>query len=369
MNLAQLKAKATAILEGAKTANRSLTDLENVELANIKAEIAKLEAAEEQARSASAASAQAQAEANRKAAADAEAARSAAAAAAQKPDPYKMPKNEYLRSIAKGAADVGNKEVIDDVVRQFNLTSPIFAAHQNVQRRSTGNTFSFTKITSGGTGYRKTEGNAGSADTVSAASMVSVSFITYSGQKILLSQEALDDYAADVAQEVIVIGTSQSSIAFGNDCIKAMKTAFGGVYNGSGTETTPPTFTQTDSTAWALSDLIGAYYDIPVRNRYGVKFVMHPSTAEAIVGLLTVDKSPQAAWIGLTKENIVEDESMDTDVVFVGNLTLALAIGMKVPVRVWMQDVSEGKNVEVQPRLAVALRDSSAIAARQLADS
>jgi hypothetical protein len=44
----------------------------------------------------------------------------------------------------------------------------------------------------------------------------------------------------------------------------------------------------------------------------------------------------------------------------VGNPTLMLAIARKEPVRIFVQEVSEGKTFEAQPRLAVALRDSTA---------
>jgi len=335
MNLSEMKAKIVSILETAKTQNRSFTKAETDEMDNLKAEIAKVEkeAAEGVQR--------------------AQEERSAAAARLNGPPTQTMKTNEYLRSIAKGEANVGNIEIINDVVRQFNLTSPIFAAHQNVQKRSTGNAYEFTRISSGGAGYAKPEGNAGTSDNTSAATMVSVPFKTYSGQTILVTQEALDDYAADIGQEVIVLGTAKATVAFGADCVAILKSAFS-------------TLTPTAGSAWTLDDVVAAYYEVPVRNRSGIKYICAPVTAKALTRLITLDTSPQAEWIDLTKENIVEDESMDADLLFVGNPTLALAIGMKQPVRVWTQEVSQGTNFEVQPRLAVALRDATALAARKL---
>ena len=52
--------------------------------------------------------------------------------------------------------------------------------------------------------------------------------------------------------------------------------------------------------------------------------------------------------------------SFPADKVAISNLDLALAIGMKEPVRVWTQQISEGVQYEVQPRFAVASRDGSA---------
>ncbi|MCL2646027.1 MAG: phage major capsid protein [Phycisphaerales bacterium] len=335
MNLNEMKAKYVAILETGKTENRSFTAAEITEMDNLKAEIAKAE--------------KAATEGVQKAIEE----RNAAAARLQGPDTMRMKTNEYLRSIAKGSQNVGNLEVVNDVVRQFNQTSPIFAAHQNVQMRSTGNSFEFTRISAGGAGYVKTEGNAGTSDTASAATMVAVPFKTYSGQTILVTQEALDDYAADISQEVIVLGTAKATVAFGADCVAALKSAF-------------TTTTATAGTSWTLADVTAAYYEIPVRNRYNIKYTCNPATAKALANLITLNTSPQAEWIDLKKENIVEDESMDADLLFVGDLTQALAIGLKQPVRVFVQEVSQGTNFEAQPRLAVALRDATALAARKL---
>jgi HK97 family phage major capsid protein len=342
MNLNELKAKYAGILEKAKTENRSLSAQETTELDGLKAEITKLETEAQ------------------KGVKEAEEQRSAAAARVNGPNLQAVDKNTYFRNIAKGSADVGNKEVIADVVRQFNLTSPIYAAHQNVQRRSTGNTYSFTQITKGGAGYVKTEGNAGTSDTTSTAAMASVAFKTYSGQKVLITQEALDDYACDVAQEIMTLGMAKSVIAFGTDIVTALKVPF--------LVSTTFTPTETAATSWALQDIINCFYEIPIRNRYGVKFMMSSALAKTVTGLLTLDNGPQAAMIGLTKENILEidDASLADDVLFVGNPTLALAIAMKEPVRTWVQEISEGTQFEVQPRLAVALRDAYALACRQL---
>lgn len=340
MTLAELKAKYAGLLEKAKTENRSLTAAETTEMDAMKADILKMEKAAEDGVK------------------EAERQRSAAAARLNGDDRKTMKSNEYFRSIARGDQDVGNKEVVADVVRQFNLTCPIYAAHTNVQPRSTGNTYSYTKIQKGGSGFVKTEGAAAPEDTVSTAVMVAQTFKVYSSEIIPITQEMLDDAVADISQEVMTLGMSKSVIAFGADCVTALKSAF--------LVSTVFTPTETAATHWALADVVAAYFEVPVRNRYGVKFICNGETAQAIVAQLTLDNSPQAALIGFTKENIVEDDSMPDDVLFVGNVTLALAIGRKEPVRIFMRETSEGKDVEVQPRFAVGLRDSTAIAARIL---
>jgi HK97 family phage major capsid protein len=350
MTLEELKKQYAELLAKSETEKRSLTAAEVSTLDKLKTDIAAMEKANADAAAASIK----QQDENRSAA--------AAAAQSDRDKTYNMPTNDYLRSIAKGAdatASVGNKEVIADVVRQFNAQSPIFAAHGNVQKRSTGNAFSFTKIVKGSSdGGTKTEGNAGASDTTSTAPMVPVPFKTYTGESILVTQEALDDYAADIGAEVIGLGMSKSSLAFGADCITALKSAF--------LVSTTFTPTETAASTWALSDVIAAYYEIPARNRRNVKFTCAPATAKNLVSLLTLDNSPQAAAIGLTKENIVEDDAVPADVLFVGDITLALAIGMKIPVRIFKQEVSAGTTMEVQPRLAVALRDATALACRKL---
>jgi len=336
MDLNEMKSKCVAIYEQAATQNRTLNAAEAAETDALRAEIAKVEKEAQ--------------EGVQKALEE----RNAAAAKFLAPDTANMKTNEYLRSIAKGSQNVGNIEVVNDVVRQFNQTSPIFAAHKNVQMRSTGNAFEFTRISAGGAGYVKAEGAAATADSTSAATMISVPFKTYSGQTILVTQEALDDFAADISQEVIILGTAKATVAFGVDCIAAMKSAF-------------TTFTATAGTAWTFNDIQAAYYEIPIRNRQGgVKYICSPTTAKALNSFLTLNISPQSEGIGLTKENIVEDESMDNDLLFVGDPTFILAVGMRTPVRVFVQEVSQGKNFEVQPRFAVALRDGTALAARKL---
>lgn len=354
MTLAELKAKAAAILDKAKTENRSLTAAENTEIETIKADILKeekvIQAATEQQRSAAA----------------------AAAARLNRDDVWNMKSNEffrkmatlgdsYMRSISTAGQDVGNKEVIADVVRQFNLTSPIYAAHQNVQPRSTGVVYSYTRINKGGSGFVKTEGAAAPEDTVSSVTMVSQTFKTYSSEKLQISQEMLDDAVADISQEVMTLGLAKSVLAFGADCVTALESAF----------LVSNVFTPTDTagTSWAFSDIVAAYYEIPVRNRYGVKYICNGATAQALVSLLTNINAPQAAIIGFTADNIVEDSAMPNNVLIIGNITISLAIGRKEPVRVFMVETSEGRTVEVQPRLAVGLRDSTALAARHLKSS
>jgi HK97 family phage major capsid protein len=347
--IAELKTKYQGTLDTVKTENRAMTAAETTSLDTIKGEIAALEKQAKDEKAGQDAAAVADAVQNRNAA--------ALRAGGQK-NPSEMDKNSYFRSIAKGGQDIGNKEVIADIVKQFNLTSPIFAAHANVQKRSTGNTYEFAQISKGGAGYVKTEGNAGTTDSASALTMVAQTFKTYSGQKVLVTQEAMDDAAFDLSQEVTTLGLAKATLAFGADCVTALKSAF--------LVSTTFTPTETAATSWAISDVVAAYYEIPVRNRAaGVKFICAPATAKALITLLTLDNSPQAAAIGLTKENIIEDDSVDADVLFIGSITLALAIGMKIPVRTFVQEVSEGTTFEVQPRFAVGLRDGTALAVRK----
>jgi HK97 family phage major capsid protein len=339
MTIEQLKAEYAAILALGKTENRSLAAAETAKLDTLKLEIEKLER-----EGAALAAANKRETENRSIAAAQETIKNGLGS---------MDKNTYLRSLAKGSQDVGNKEVLADVVRQFETESPIFAAHKNVQKRSTGNAFSFTKITSGGAGYAKTEGNAGTADTASAATIASVVFLTYSGQKITVTQEMIDDSAADIAQEVIVLGSAKATTKFDIDAVAALET-YG----------TPA---DTAATTWALSDLVAAYFELPNRNRNtNVKYICAPATAAAIVNMLNATDAPKAAVIGLSADSIIVDDHVTAGHVLVCDPTLALAIGIKVPARIFVDEVSEGRVYEAQPRLAVALRDSTAISGRKL---
>jgi HK97 family phage major capsid protein len=333
MTLTELKAKYQNILNGAQTANRSLTSVEQTELDTIKAEITALEA-------------------NAQAAADAIQARNAAAAAASGAGAPKT-FNTQLRSITKGAADVGDKEVVQDIVRVYEAESPIFREHTGKQLRLSGQKYSYPKVTAGTGGYVKTEANAGTSDSSSTITMVDQTFKLYSSQSILVSYEMLTDAGFDVGTEVTSVGMSKSTTAFDVDAVTALETY----------DATP---TETAATSWALSDVIAAYYDLPTRHRAGVKFYGKAETIKAIVGLLTADNAPQAAIIGLTKENLVEDDNITTGLLIVTNITKALAIGMQSPVRVFVDEVSAGKTFEVQPRLAVGLRDGTAVAGRKL---
>lgn len=265
---------------------------------------------------------------------------------------------DEMRNIAKSTSNVGDEDFVADVVRQFNDSTPILKAHQNVQRRSSGNTYRYFRVIPGGAGYAKTEGVAGSSDTVTAISPVDQPFTTYSGQTVLVTQEAMDDYAADVAKEVINVGMSKATIAFGAAIVTALESNF----------LVSSTFTPTAKIGGSLAfqDILNAWSRIPVRNRYGVKFMGNSSVIAELIGLLTNVNVPQAQAIGFTPDSLLEIDSGDgsfgsVNALFVGNPTLSLAIGMKVPVRVWTQEVSAGVNMEVQPRFAVGLRDGTAL--------
>ena len=355
MTLAELKAKYATILDGAKTANRSLSAAEQTELDTMKAEITALES-------------------NAQAAADAIQARNAAAAAANAGTPaaFNLPKNDYLRDLCRialhqqpvharsftsGSADVGNKEVIADVVRVFEQQSPILAKFNNLQKRSTGVAFQYTKITQGSSpGYKKTEGVAGTADTTSTVTMGVANFKTYSGETVLVSAEIIADAVADIAKETIGLGMAKGTLAFDADCVTVLESAFG----------VTPTYPDSIGTTWSLTDLSNAYFAIPNRNRYGVKYLLNPVDAAAIVAQLTTINAAFTSVIGLDKDSIVVDQNVPAGVAIVGYLDLALAIGLVEPVRVWTQEVSAGVNIEAQPRFAVALRDGTALAARKL---
>lgn len=280
-------------------------------------------------------------------------ARSAAASASIKPVAAKD-SNAILRSISKGSAEVNDVTFVNDVVRQFELTSPLFASHGNIQKRSNGMTYHFTKVTSGGAGYVKTEGVAGTDDSASAVAIGSVDFSTYSGQKILVTQEAFDDYAVDLMQELTTVGMAKTSVAFGSACVSALQGAFSSTY------------TSTATTSWAVTDLINAYYTLPVRHLGNVKYLVNRATAAKLVNLFDHEDAKKLETIGFDKGSILIDDAMATDRLIVTNPTIALAVAMKVPVRVVKLEVSEGYTLEVQPRLAVALRDSSAVAQRKL---
>lgn len=339
----ELQAEYKAVLEKAKTENRGLTADETKSLDTLKGEIEKLETAKANDNAA-------KAELEKRE----EYLRSIAAAQQTIKDNLgNADKNTYLRSITKGSNDVGNKEIVNDVVRQFETQSPIFGAHQNIQRRSNGMAFSFTKVTKGGAGYVKTEGNAATEDTASAAVPVSVAFKTYSGQKVVITQEALDDFAADIAQEIITLGSGKATTKFDADAVAELESV----------DATP---TETAATSWALTDITGAFFEIPNRNRVGVKYICAPATAAKIVNMMKAEDAAACAVVGLTAENLIVDDNVTADVLIVANPTLALAIGMKEPVRVFTDEVSEGRAYEVQPRMAVKLRDSTAVALRKL---
>jgi hypothetical protein len=236
----------------------------------------------------------------------------------------------------------------------FEEQSPIFRIHTAKQTRLTGEVYRFPKVTLGGAGYAKAEGNAGTTDTASAITMVSESFKTYSSQVVPISQEMLDDAGFDVQAEVTTLGMAKSTAAFDADAVTALLT-----YDASPTETA--------ATSWALSDVMDAYFELPVRHQgAGVKYIGNATTIKNIASLLTVENSPQAALIGLTADSLVIDNNVTAGLLLVTNPTKALAIGLRAKVRVLILDVSEGRTIEVQPRLAVGVRDVTAIAGRIL---
>jgi HK97 family phage major capsid protein len=334
------KTRYAAVVDKVATENRAMEKTEVDGLAAIKAEITALEAQRKDAQNVADANAAVQA-------------RNAAAARASAQGSAPKSSNEFYRSITKGSSNVGTKEVVTDVVRVYETQSPLFAAHQNKQLRLTGEKYTYPKITAGSGGYAKTEGNAGSADTGTTVVMVDATFVTYSSQTITVSQEMIDDAGFDISGEITAVGLSKSTTAFDAAAATALL-----AYDNTPTETA--------ATSWSLADLIAAYYEIPTRNRNGVKFIMAAATVPAILNLLTTDNAPKAAAIGLSAENIIVDDNITANLVVLCNPTLALAIGMKEQVRVFVDEVSAGRTYEVQPRLAVGLRDGTAVSGRIL---
>ncbi|MGN6370970.1 MAG: phage major capsid protein [Phycisphaerae bacterium] len=265
-------------------------------------------------------------------------------------------------SAAGSGGDVGNVEVVNDVVRAYDEVSPIFKAHKRVQQRKTGNTYAYTQITRGNVGEASTEGVAPAADSTSTMKMVEMPFKVYTGDILTVSAETMQDAAFDVASEVLAVGVGKSVPLFSADAVTALKSAFlsGGTF-------TP---TATAGTSWTIQDLANAYWEIPARNRVnGVQYTMHPNTAKALFGILDANSAPKAEMISFTRENIVEDSAVDAGVVFVGSITLGIAIGMRSPVYIRRWEISEGTNFETQPKFAVGLRDATALACRKLQGS
>ena len=183
------------------------------------------------------------------------------------------------RNLAAASQEVGGKETIADVVRVFEQQSPILKNFGNLQRRSTGRTFNFTRFTTPAAqglakGYVKTEGVAGTEDTTFTIGMADVAFSTYSSQKVVVTNELLDDAAADISKEVVTFGMAKSTMKFNDDCITALLLGNAGQISAA--------------TTWALQDLASSYYSIPNRNRYGVKYLMNGPTAALLVSQLTV---------------------------------------------------------------------------------
>ncbi len=350
--LENLKAEYEKLLRTAHLENRGLTVDETKRADQFKAEIVEAERIEREANAVVVAGMTARAT-ERTAAAQAavnaeEQKRSAAAAASGLRQD--LPSNEYYRSLAKGAVDVGNKEVVADVVRVYQSASPIFAAHTNVQTRSTGMTFTFTRIRPDlSKGYVKTEGASGRDDSTTTIEIVPVPFKLYDSESVLVTQELLDDATVDLGAEISSAGLAKSGTAFGADLVTALMSAVA----------TP---TETAATTWAISDLAGAYFGLPLRNRVGLRYIMNSQTAKAVVDLLGVEAGPRLAAIGLSAESILVDEAVTNDVIILANVALALAVGQKTPVRVLVVEVSAGRTYELQPRFAVALRDGTAVA-------
>jgi HK97 family phage major capsid protein len=334
-----------AIVDAAKKENRSLTEAEDKQLDDLKAEIARLDEAASNAKLAGEQHARREAEL-----------RSFAAAQTVRPEIEAMDKSKLFRSITTGGADVGNVDFINDVVKQFEEQSPLFAAHGNVQRRSTGNSFSYTQIAPGTqTASLKVEGNAGSADETCSVVIATTTFGTYSGGIVLISQEMLDDAAADIAQEITALGMAKGILKFDKALVDLLEAA--AVVSGD--------IPETANTTWDLSDLIAMYFSIPMRNRRGIKWIGNATMMGTIVDLMDFEDTAKTALIGLTPENLIVDSNSAADTLIACNPTLALSIGIKQPVRVFRQEVSAGSNFEVQPRLAAGLRDATAVVGRE----
>jgi HK97 family phage major capsid protein len=273
----------------------------------------------------------------------------------------------HLRSITKAAAgdDVGMVEVVNDVVRQYDEACPIFAAHKKIQRRNTGNAYVYTRITRGDVGHDRTEAVASADDATSAMVMVTQAFKNYTGDTVIISEEMVNDAGFDLSAEVLALGLGKTVPLLAADLVAALKSAF----------LVSSTFTPTETagTSWDIQDLINAYFEIPARNRSGISYVCNSATAKLLIEMLSAENSEKAMMIRLmsfgadgVSPAIVEDAAVPDGVVFVANVTKALAIGMGSPVRVKAMEVSEGTKFEVQPRFAVGLRDGTALAVRKL---
>lgn len=342
--LAARKQEYKDLLAKAKKENRALTDEETTRADQLHAEIDGLEKTERDRQDAVAAAQAKRDEQHRSL---------AAAAAGAEVDPPKQTANEFYRSVAKGDQVIGNEEVTADVVRAYESMSPIYAAHKNIQDRSTGNTFYFTKVVADtATGEQKAEGASGSTDTTTTLESVGVEFKKYSSQKVLITSEMLEDSAADVSAEISAVGMAKSVMKFTADAVTALMSADAAPAESTGT-------------AWTIGDMVNMFFAMPPRHRNNLSWVCNGTTAAALVNLLGTEAGPRLAAIGFTAESIVADDLMPADRLVLTNITLALAIGRKVPIRVFSQDVPSGREYEVQPRLAAALRDGTAVVIRK----
>ena len=95
-----------------------------------------------------------------------------------------------------------------------------------------------------------------------------------------------------------------------------------------------------------------------------MKFIGNAATVTALVDLITNVTQPSLAIIGFNADNILEDDNVPANTLYVCNPTLALAIGMKTNVRVVVLEVSGHHRSAAA--LTVGLRDATAVAGRVL---
>jgi hypothetical protein len=334
MTIEQLKTEAATILNLVATEKRSMTAAEDSRLGVIKTEIAALETA--------IAADKANVETQK---------RSVIASQLTK-NPADMDSNTYFRSLTRGGSEVGPQAFVQEVVKVFETESPIWRNHGNIKTQTTGNAFNLYVLTPGGAGYKKTEGNAGTADTSSSLVLQPFPFSTYSSQAVTVSQEMLDDLAYDISGDITSLGMSKSTVAFDADAVAALVSS--GTYTGDLTST---------SGEVTLAAVTAKFMGLPDRHRLapGIKYFTNAIGAAKLLALITWEAKAQCDAISLTPENIVIDTNVPARMTIITNVTKAIGIGMKTPVRVFTLEVSAGRQYEIQPRLAVAVRDASAV--------
>jgi HK97 family phage major capsid protein len=285
--------------------------------------------------------------------------RSQAEATEQARSRWMMPVDEYLRSITKGGADVGNASLSGDVLKKFNALSPLIRAHSNIVKRGNGQAYYFMREVAGGAAEVRAEGTAGSTDNATAFDIVMIPFKTYSGQQVNVSQEILDDSAIDIAGEVLGVGLAKASVELAADVIELMKSLF------LDSDTFTPT--ETAGTSWSVDDLLDMHASIPTRHRDGLKWFCSGATAKVLKkAIFTEANAPLNAAIGFGPDSLVEDDGLPADVLFCGNLTNAIAIGHVYPPRMQAIPTSAGATFEALPRFAADVRDGTALAVRKL---